>query len=132
MVTRAKADIFKLLERMNCHVTTTSPPPRSYVLVPHIANVNIIHSMWLFIHKFHTDGSLRRYKARLVSNGRSQHHGIDCDETFSPVVKPATIRTVLSLAVSRDWLIHQFNVKNSFLHVQLGLIMVRKPDRTEN
>ncbi|GKC01723.1 ribonuclease H-like domain-containing protein [Tanacetum coccineum] len=121
MVTRAKAGIFKPLERMNCHVTTTSPLPRSHVhalrdphwkeamldeynalisngtwaLVPRPANVNVVRSMWLFKHKFKADGSLSRYKARLVANGRSQQQGIDCDETFSPVVKPATIRTVL-------------------------------------
>ncbi|GJZ52102.1 ribonuclease H-like domain-containing protein [Tanacetum coccineum] len=70
--------------------------------------------------KFHADGSLSRYKARLVPNGRSQQQGIDCDETFSSVVKPATIRTVLSLAVSRDWPIHQLNVKNDFLHGHLS------------
>ncbi|GJS84497.1 ribonuclease H-like domain-containing protein [Tanacetum coccineum] len=43
-------------------------------------------------------------------------HGVDFDETFSPVVKPATIRTVLSLAVSRQWPIHQLDVKNAFLN----------------
>ncbi|GKG30652.1 ribonuclease H-like domain-containing protein, partial [Tanacetum coccineum] len=68
----------------------------TWVLVPRPANVNVVRSMWLFKHKFKA-----RYKARLVANGRSQQPGIDCDETFSPVVKPATIRTVLSLAVSR-------------------------------
>ncbi|GJT08977.1 ribonuclease H-like domain-containing protein [Tanacetum coccineum] len=145
MVTRAKAGIFKPLERMNCHVTTTSPLPRSHVhalrdpnwkeamldeynalitngtwvLVPRPANVNVVRSMWLFKHKFNADGSLSRYKARLVANGRSQQQGIDCDETFSPVVKPATIRTVLSLAVSREWPIHQLDVKNAFLHGHL-------------
>ncbi|GJZ52481.1 ribonuclease H-like domain-containing protein [Tanacetum coccineum] len=51
-------------------------------------------------HKFHADGTLSRYKARLVANGSSQQLGVDFDETFSPVVKPATIRTVLSLVVS--------------------------------
>ncbi|GJW20266.1 mitochondrial uncoupling protein 1-like protein [Tanacetum coccineum] len=61
------------------------------------ANVNVDRSMWLFKHKFHADGSLSKYKTRLVANGRSQQQGNDCDESFSPVVKPATIRTVLSM-----------------------------------
>nr|GEY13319.1 copia protein [Tanacetum cinerariifolium] len=76
--------------------------------------------MWLFKHKFHADGTLSHYKARLVANGSSQQLGIDCDETFSLVVKPATIRTVLSLAVSRKWPIHQFDVKNAFLNRDLS------------
>nr|GFA04080.1 ribonuclease H-like domain-containing protein [Tanacetum cinerariifolium] len=75
--------------------------------------------MWVFKHKFHADGTLSPYKARLVANGSSQQLGIDCDETFSRVVKPATIRTVLSLAVSRKWLIHQLDVKNTFLNGDL-------------
>nr|GFA33592.1 ribonuclease H-like domain-containing protein [Tanacetum cinerariifolium] len=76
--------------------------------------------MWLFKHKFHADGTLSRYKACLVANGSSQQLGIDCDETFSPVVKPATIHTVLSLAVSRKWPIHQLDVKNAFLNGNLS------------
>ncbi|GJZ14279.1 ribonuclease H-like domain-containing protein [Tanacetum coccineum] len=146
LVTRAKAGIFKPLERMNCHVTTTSPLSRSHVhalrdsnwkeamldeynalitngtwiLVPCPANVNVVRSMWLFKYKFHADGTLSRYKASLVANGRSQQQGIDCDETFSPVVKLATIHTVLSVAVSHDWLIHQLDVKNAFLRGHLS------------
>ncbi|GKD42258.1 ribonuclease H-like domain-containing protein [Tanacetum coccineum] len=53
----------------------------------------MVRSMWLFKHKFHADGTLRRYKARLVANGSSQQLGVDFNETFSLVVKPATIRT---------------------------------------
>ena len=53
------------------------------------------------------DGSFERYKARLVGDGKSQWEGIDYDETFSPVVKLASIRIVLSIALSKSWSIHQ-------------------------
>nr|GEW24523.1 hypothetical protein [Tanacetum cinerariifolium] len=49
----------------------------------------------------------------------SQQKGIDCDETFSQVVKLANIHTVFSLAISRTWPIHQLDVKNTFLHAHL-------------
>ncbi|GJU55217.1 ribonuclease H-like domain-containing protein [Tanacetum coccineum] len=62
---------------------------------------------------FHADGSLSRYKARLVANGRSQ----------ILVVKPATIHIVLSLALSRDWPVHQLDVNNAFLHGSLSKIV---------
>ncbi|GKD15094.1 ribonuclease H-like domain-containing protein [Tanacetum coccineum] len=94
MVTRVKAGIFKPLENMNCHVTTTLLLPRSHVhtlhepnwkeamldeynalitngmwvLVPRQANINVVRSMWLFRYKFHANGSLSKYKARLVAN----------------------------------------------------------------
>jgi hypothetical protein len=73
--------------------------------------------MWLFPHKYLADGTLSRYKARLAANGRTQIEGVDVDETFSPVVKSGTIRTVLSLAISRHWPVHQLDVKNIFYMV---------------
>nr|GFA68313.1 NBS-containing resistance-like protein [Tanacetum cinerariifolium] len=76
--------------------------------------------MWLFKHKFHADETLCRYKARLVSNGSSQQLGVDFDETFSLIVKSATVHTILSLFVSRKWPIHQFDVKNAFLNGDLS------------
>ncbi|GJY26292.1 ribonuclease H-like domain-containing protein [Tanacetum coccineum] len=82
--------------------------------------VNMVCSMWLFKHKFHADGTLSRYKARLVANGSSQQLGVDFDETFSPVFKPATVLTVFSLVVSRKWPIHQLDVKNAFLNGDLS------------
>jgi hypothetical protein len=72
-----------------------------------------------FTHKENSDGSFARYKARLVGDGKTQQVGIDCGETFSPVVKPATIRIVLTLALSKNWQIHQLDVKNAFLHGDL-------------
>ncbi|GJY53439.1 ribonuclease H-like domain-containing protein [Tanacetum coccineum] len=91
----------------------------TWVHVPRPPNVNIVRSMWLYKHKYNADGSLNRYKARLVANGHSQQQGIDYDETFSHVVKLSTIRTVLSLVVSRQWPIHQLDIKNAFLHSHL-------------
>nr|GFB86698.1 ribonuclease H-like domain-containing protein [Tanacetum cinerariifolium] len=95
----------------------------TWILVPKPACVNMVRSVWLFKHKFHANRTLSRYKARLVANDSSQQQGIDVDETFSPVVKPATIRTVLSLAVSRKWPIHQLDVKNAFLNGNLSEIV---------
>nr|GFC44071.1 ribonuclease H-like domain-containing protein [Tanacetum cinerariifolium] len=92
----------------------------TWILVPKPAGVNMVRSMWLFKHKFHANGTFSHYKARLVANGSSQQQGIDVDDTFSPVVKPATICTVLSLAVSRKWPIHQLDVKNAFLNGNLS------------
>ncbi|GJS13134.1 ribonuclease H-like domain-containing protein [Tanacetum coccineum] len=76
--------------------------------------------MWLFRHKYLAYDTLSRYKARLVANGSTQLEGIDVHETFSPVVKPVTIRTVLSLATSWHWLVYQLDVNNAFLHGDLS------------
>lgn len=89
---------------------------QTWKLVPKPSNVNIIGSKWVYKVKLRSDGTLERYKARLVAQGYAQKPGLDYDETYSPVVKPTTIRTVLSLAVSRQWPVHQLDVKNAFLH----------------
>jgi hypothetical protein len=89
-------------------------------LVQRPAQANVVTGKWVFRHKFHADGSFDRYKARWVLRGFTQRPGIDYDETFSPVVKPATVRTVLTLAHSQDWPIHQLDVKNAFLHGTLS------------
>ena len=93
---------------------------KTWELVPRPKYVNVIRSMWIFHHKRNSDGSFERHKARLVGDGKTQQQGVDCDETFSSVVKPATIRTVLSIALSKSWPIHQLDVKNAFLHGYLN------------
>ena len=88
----------------------------TWELVSRPRHSNVVTGKWIFTHKLRADGSFDRYKARWVLRGFTQRPGVDYDETFSPVVKPATVRTVLSIAVSRDWPIQQLDVKNAFLH----------------
>nr|GEX25358.1 ribonuclease H-like domain-containing protein [Tanacetum cinerariifolium] len=146
MATRFCVETNRPTERLNLHVSSVSPLPKSsrdafsdsnwqnamrdeyhaliknktWTFVPRPSDTNIVRCMWLFCHKYLADGTLSRYTARLVVNGSTLLEGIDVDETFSLVVKPGTIRTVLSLAASRHWPIHQLDVKNAFLHGDLS------------
>ena len=70
-------------------------------------------------HQTKYDGTIERLKARLVSKGFDQQNGIDYTETFSLVIKPATIRVILSLAIQFDWTIRQLDISNAFLHGHL-------------
>jgi hypothetical protein len=74
----------------------------TWKLFPRPRGSNVITSNWIFTHKSLSDETFNRYKARWVLWGFTQCPGVDYDETFSPVVKPATIRTVLTIAASRD------------------------------
>ena len=89
---------------------------KTWSLVPRLFGANIINSMWLFKEKHDADGNHTSNKARLVANGKTQQAGVDYYETFSPVVKPASIRTVLNIALNRGWNINQLDVQNDFLH----------------
>lgn len=94
--------------------------------------------MWLYKHKFDADGNHKRHKSRLVANGKSQEEGVDFIGTFSPVVKPAKIRSVLNIAVAKEWPIHQLDVKNAliqgdlketvYMHQRPGFVDKRYPN----
>ena len=140
MVTCAKAGIFK---SKLFHVTSSTPlsEPTSYKqamqipewlqaikteyaalmanrmwsLTPLPSSATVVGCKWVFKGKFHADGTFQRYKARLVAKGY-QVEGLDYHETFSHVVKPTTVRVVLTKALSSWWPIHQIDIDNAFLH----------------
>ena len=66
--------------------------------------------------KHAVDGSIEKYKARFVARGFSQKEGIDYEETFAPVARYTSIRSVLALAAVMKWKIHQMDVKTAFLN----------------
>jgi hypothetical protein len=76
----------------------------------------VVGSRWIYKVKNTADGSVEKYKASFVARGFSQIEGIDYDETFSPVARYSSIRSIFSLSVQMGWHIHQMDVKTMFLN----------------
>jgi hypothetical protein len=97
-------------------------------LVPLVSGRNLIDCKWVFKLKRKADGSIDRHKARLVAKGFKQRYGVNYDDTFSPIVKFGTIRSVLSIAVSQGWSLRQLDVQNAFLYGVLeGNVYMKQP-----
>jgi hypothetical protein len=84
-------------------------------IVPRPKNKDVVSSRWLFKIKHAADGSIEKYKARFVAHGFSQKEGIDYEETFAPVARYTSIRTIITLAAKMKWKLHQMDVKTAFL-----------------
>ncbi len=98
---------------------TTQPPP----------GVHLVDSKWVFKVKRNADGSIKKFKARLVARGFTQREGIDFNETYAPVVKFNTLRALLALAAKLDLHVHQMDVITAFLNGDLDVeIWMRLPD----
>lgn len=78
-----------------------------------------VSSKWIFKKKLRTNGSIERYKSRLVIRGFDQKKRIDFFDTYSPVTKIATIRSLVALAAIHDLVVHQMDVKTAFLNGDL-------------
>jgi hypothetical protein len=78
-----------------------------------------IGCVWIFKIKQDADGKVERFKARLCAQGFSQRPGIDFNDTFAPVARTTTIRTLIALAASKGYALQQLDVKTAFLHGKL-------------
>lgn len=85
-------DEFSALQRNN-----------TWTLGPFNLIMSVVGCKWVFRTKFNSDGSLNKYKARLVTKGFHQIPGVDFMDTFCPVIKYATIRVIFSLAATYGW-----------------------------
>lgn len=91
--------------------------------------MNIISTKWIFRIKYKVDGQIDRYKAWLLARGFQQNAGIDYFSTFSPVVKPLTLRIMFSLAVTRKWVVQQVDINNAFLNGMLHeTVYIQQPE----
>jgi len=140
MQTRSKSSIF--LPRLNPNLFLTYTEPKNvkhtlldpkwraamqdefdalqknntWSMVPLPPNRKAIGCKWVFRVKENSDGTLNKFKTRLVAKGFHQVQGFDFTKTFSHVIKPITIRLILTLALSYKWPIQQLDVNNAFLN----------------
>ena len=76
----------------------------------------IISCKWVYRIKRNSDGSVEKFKARLVARGFTQNHGIDYLETFSSVARLSTVRSLIAVAANEEMNIFQFDDCSAFLY----------------
>ena len=88
-------------------------------IVPRLEGRSVVTSKWIYRIKHAADGSVEKYKARFLARGFSQVEGIDYEETFSLFARYTSIQTIISLATSMGWKLHQMDVKTTFLNGEI-------------
>jgi len=102
---------------------------QTWELVDRPQHKKAIGVKWIFRTKMNSDGSVNKYKARLVVKGYAQMFGVDFSETFAPVARMDTIRMLLALAAQKGWTLRQMDVKSTFLNGYLEEeIFVEQPE----
>jgi hypothetical protein len=102
---------------------------QTWTLVEPPKNQQVIDNRWVYKIKRNEDGSVQKYKARLVARGFRQVAGVDYNETFSPVTKFDSIRMILCVAASEKLILRQFDVKTAFLYGNIDEILyMQQPD----
>jgi Reverse transcriptase (RNA-dependent DNA polymerase)/gag-polypeptide of LTR copia-type/GAG-pre-integrase domain/Integrase core domain len=98
-------------------------------IVPLPPDRKAIGSKWVFKVKRNADGSVERYKARVVAKGFSQRPGVDYTEVFSPTFRMASIRTIIALAARHDYHLHSIDISSAFLNGDLeeDIYMIQPP-----
>ena len=92
---------------------------KTWEIVERPKRKNIVDCKWIFTLKYKADGSLERYKARLVAKRYTQTYEVDYQENFALIAKMNTVRILLSLVAHYNWKLLQYDVKNAFLHGDL-------------
>jgi hypothetical protein len=93
---------------------------KTWNLYPRPPHQHDLHNKWMYKIKRKSNGAVDRFKARLVAKGFEQTSEVDYTETFSPIIKPSTIKIILALAVHFNWVIRQSDTSNAFLHGSLN------------
>ena len=74
-------------------------------MVPLPFGKSVVGCCWVYKIKTNSDGSIERFKARLIAKGYSQQYDMDYEETFAPITKMTTIRTLIAVALVQQWLL---------------------------
>jgi hypothetical protein len=98
-------------------------------IIPRPKGKSVVTSKWIYKIKHVADGSIEKHKARFVAIGFSQVEGIDYEETFAPLARYTSIRTIIALASTLGWRLHQMDVKTTFLNGEIEEeVYIEQPD----